>query len=102
MDTNRPPSILHILEPARAGVPAYVNLLGSTLADRGYRQHVLTGMDQEWDFASWAESVHRHEWHRTIGSTWAVASIARRVVANTSVDLVHAHATWAGLASRTR
>lgn len=102
MDTNRPPSILHILEPARAGVPSYVNLLGSTLADRGYRQHVLTGIDQEWDFASWAESVHRHEWHRTIGSTWAVASIARRVVANTSVDLVHAHATWAGLASRTR
>jgi glycosyltransferase involved in cell wall biosynthesis len=102
MSEEQAPSILHVLEPARAGVPAYVDRLGSTLSDRGFSQYVLTGLDQDWDFTPWAKSVHRLQWHRTIRSTWDVSSTLRELVATTGVNLVHAHASWAGLAARVR
>ncbi|MEZ5166337.1 MAG: hypothetical protein R2695_07530 [Acidimicrobiales bacterium] len=57
--------VLHVLEPAIAGVPAYVEKLGRELSDRGVEQVVLTSDRQTWEFAHWPRKVIRRPWKRT-------------------------------------
>jgi len=101
----RPPSsepirVLHVLEPAIAGVPAYVEQLGRELSDRGIEQVVLTSDTQTWEFADWPTRVVRTPWKRSPSDAKAVAKTLREVVREDKIDLVHAHATFAGVASR--
>jgi len=101
----RPPSsdpirVLHVLEPALAGVPAYVEQLGRELSDRGVEQVVLTSDEQTWEFAGWPTRVVRVPWKRNPSDAKAVAKQLRIVVREEKIDLVHAHATFAGVASR--
>ena len=101
----RPPSsdpikVLHVLEPAIAGVPAYVEQLGRELSDRGIEQFVLTSEAQTWDFADWPTKVVRVPWKRNPSDARAVSKQVREIVREEKVDLVHAHATFAGVATR--
>jgi lipopolysaccharide/colanic/teichoic acid biosynthesis glycosyltransferase/glycosyltransferase involved in cell wall biosynthesis len=98
--SNEPLRVLHLLEPAMAGVPAYVEQLGRELSDRGIEQVVFTSDAQTWEFADWPTRVIRRPWKRSPGDTKSVAIDLRRVIAEEKIDLVHAHATFAGVASR--
>ena len=94
--------VLHVLEPSIGGVPAYVDQLGRILAERGIPQLVVTSEGSEWDFA-WAEEVIRLPWsRRRPQETAAVADEIRRLADTHRIDLVHAHATFAGIAARLR
>ncbi len=92
--------VLHVLEPAIAGVPAYVDLLGLELDRRGVEQHVLTSNEQEWSFDDWTTTSIRREWSRSMPSTIGAGRAIRSLVAAREIDVVHAHASWAGLAAR--
>lgn len=94
--------VLHVLEPPIAGVPAYVEKLGRELAGRGVDQLVVTSDTQEWEFADWPSKVERLHWTRSLPSTLRVSKELQRIVREEHVDLVHAHATFAGLATRVR
>ncbi len=96
----RPLRVLHVLEPAISGVPGYVQELGKELASRGIEQVVLTSDVQEWDFSGWAEAVVQVPWRRRLGDVLSVGKEVRRVVMDNDIDLVHAHATFAGMATR--
>ncbi len=98
----RPIRVLHVLEPAFSGVPAYVEELGRGLASRGVEQVVLTSDDQEWDFERWPIEVVRRKWRRHPADAFRVAREIRRIVNDHDIDLVHAHATFAGVAARVR
>ena len=94
--------VLHVLEPAIAGVPAYVEALGRELAAAGVEQVVLTADDQEWDFDEWPRAVVRVPWRRRPLDAYRVSRQVERVVDRYDIDLVHAHATFAGVATRVR
>ncbi|MEQ8843177.1 MAG: sugar transferase [Acidimicrobiales bacterium] len=98
----RPLRVLHVLEPEFSGVPAYVHQLGQELAARGLDQVVLTCDRQTWDFSSWAERVVQVPWRRRPRSVVEVGRAIRHTVADADIDLVHAHATFAGFSSRVR
>ena len=98
--SNEALRVLHVLEPAIAGVPAYVEKLGLELSDRGIEQVVLTGDTQTWEFADWPTLVVRVPWRRNLRDTKAVARKLRRVIRDEGIHLVHAHATFAGVATR--
>lgn len=100
--SSEPIRVLHVLEPSIAGVPAYVEKLGRELSDRGIEQIVLTSETQTWDFADWPTKVVRVPWKRRPGDAKAVADELRRMVRAEKIDIVHAHATFAGVASRLR
>lgn len=100
--SDRPLRVLHVLEPAIAGVPAYVEKLGRELRGRGVDQIVVTTDRQEWDFDEWPTRVVRLPWRRTLRDTLAVSKEVRQLVIDEQIDLVHAHATFAGLATRVR
>ena len=99
--------VLHVLEPRIAGVPAYVDALGRALADRGVEQHVLAAADagpgtEPWPFDAWADSLTHQRWRRRPVDAYRIAAEIRRLVASKGIDLVHAHATFAGIAARVR
>lgn len=98
--STEPLRVLHVLEPTIAGVPAYVEKLGSELSERGIEQFVLTSDAQTWDFAGWPTRVVRMPWKRTPRDTKAVSKELLRIVRDEQIDLVHAHATFAGVAAR--
>ena len=97
-----PLRVLHVLEPAIAGVPAYVEALGRELAADGVEQVVLTADDQEWEFADWPRAVVRVPWRRRPADTFRVGREVERLIERHDIDLVHAHATFAGVATRVR
>lgn len=101
-DPPPPLRVLHVLEPAIAGVPAYVEQLGRELADRGIEQLVLTSDTQQFTFDDWPLRVIRRPWRRRPLDAVSVAEEIRTVVREERIDLVHAHATFAGVASRLR
>lgn len=92
--------VLHVLEPPISGVPAYVQQLGRELAERGIEQIVITGDHQEWDFSEWAHTVVQVPWRRGLRNTVTVGREVRRAVMDADIDLIHAHATFAGIATR--
>jgi lipopolysaccharide/colanic/teichoic acid biosynthesis glycosyltransferase/glycosyltransferase involved in cell wall biosynthesis len=100
--------LLHVLEPRIAGVPAYVDALGRALATRGVEQHVLAAAAtggpgiEPWPFDAWADSLTYRRWSRRPGDAYRIAAEIRRLVASKGIDLVHAHATFAGIAARVR
>jgi glycosyltransferase involved in cell wall biosynthesis len=100
--------VLHVLEPRIAGVPAYVDALGRALANRGIEQHVLTAAadagpgTEPWPFDAWADSLTHRRWRRRPVDAYRIAAEIRRLVASKGIDLVHAHATFAGVAARVR
>ncbi|MEM7142431.1 MAG: sugar transferase [Actinomycetota bacterium] len=96
----RPLRVLHVLEPQHSGVPAYVHQLGQELSARGLEQVVVTCDAQTWDFSSWADRVVSLPWRRRPGDIVAVGKQIRDLVADERIDLVHAHATFAGMAAR--
>lgn len=107
--TDTPPAtgmrLLHVLEPRVAGVPAYVDALGRALAVRGVEQHVLAAADagpgtEPWPFDAWADSLTHRVWHRRPVDAYRIAAEIRRLIASKGIDLVHAHATFAGIAAR--
>ncbi|MDW3220185.1 MAG: sugar transferase [Acidimicrobiales bacterium] len=98
--SSEPLRVLHVLEPAIAGVPAYVEKLGRELSDRGIEQVVLTSDTQTWEFADWPTKVVRVPWKRRPRDAKAVSLEMRRIVRDENIHLVHAHATFAGVASR--
>jgi glycosyltransferase involved in cell wall biosynthesis len=98
----RPVRVLHVLEPSFSGVPAYVEELGRGLAERGVEQVVLTSDDQEWDFEDWPVEVIRRTWRRRPVDSFRVSREIRHIVEEHDIDLVHAHATFAGFAARVR
>jgi lipopolysaccharide/colanic/teichoic acid biosynthesis glycosyltransferase/glycosyltransferase involved in cell wall biosynthesis len=100
--SGEPLRVLHVLEPSIAGVPAYVEKLGRELSDRGIEQVVLTSDTQTWDFADWPTRVIRRPWKRSPGDAKSVAKELRKVIEEEKIDLVHAHATFAGVATRLR
>ena len=99
-DGPRPLRVLHVLEPGISGVPAYVHQLGQELSGRGVESLVLTSDRQTWDFSPWAEKVITVPWRRRPEDVVSVGRAIRRTVGEECIDLVHAHATFAGLASR--
>ncbi|GJM39157.1 MAG: hypothetical protein DHS20C19_25240 [Acidimicrobiales bacterium] len=98
--SSEPLRVLHVLEPSIAGVPAYVEKLGRELSDRGIEQVVLTSDTQTWEFADWPTKVVRVPWKRRPADAKAVSLEMRRLVREEKIHLVHAHATFAGVASR--
>jgi lipopolysaccharide/colanic/teichoic acid biosynthesis glycosyltransferase/glycosyltransferase involved in cell wall biosynthesis len=101
--------VLHVLEPRIAGVPAYVDALGRALAHRGVEQHVLaaTAADagqgtEPWPFDAWADSLTHRRWSRRPVDAYRIAAEIRRLISSKGIDLVHAHATFAGIAARVR
>ena len=96
----RPLRVLHVLEPPFSGVPAYVHQLGQELTSRGIESVVVTSDRQTWDFSSWAERVVEIPWRRRPRDVMAVGREIRRVVTDEHIDLVHAHATFAGFSAR--
>jgi len=99
--------LLHVLEPRIAGVPAYVDALGRALANRGVEQHVLAAADagartEPWPFDAWADSLTHRPWRRRPVDAYRIAEEIRRLIASKGIDLVHAHATFAGIAARVR
>jgi lipopolysaccharide/colanic/teichoic acid biosynthesis glycosyltransferase/glycosyltransferase involved in cell wall biosynthesis len=99
--------LLHVLEPRIAGVPAYVDALGRALAKRGVEQHVLTAANaglgtEPWPFDAWADSLTYRLWRRRPVDAYRIAAEIRRLIASKGIDLVHAHATFAGVAARVR
>ena len=95
--------VMHVLEPKIAGVPAYVDQLGRLLAKRGIDQVVVTGADSDWPFEDWADEVVRVPWDRNVPrNTKEVGELIRERADNHSVDIVHAHSTYAGVAARMR
>lgn len=98
--SSAPIRVLHVLEPAIAGVPAYVEKLGRELSDRGIEQIVVTSETQTWEFADWPTKVVRLPWKRRPSDAKAVNRELCRIVREEKIDLVHAHATFAGVASR--
>lgn len=100
---RRPPVIMHVLEPAIAGVPAYVDQLGRLLAERGIRQIVVTSDESDWPFEEWAEGVVRVPWaRRSLADMARVGTLIHDHAQHHAVDIVHAHATFAGIAVRIR
>ncbi len=100
--SDKPLRVLHVLEPAMAGVPAYVEKLGRELHGRGIDQIVVTTDRQEWAFDEWPTRVIHLPWKRNLRDTLAVSKTIRQLVIDEQIDLVHAHATFAGLATRVR
>lgn len=98
--SDEPLRVLHVLEPAMAGVPAYVEQLGRELSDRGIEQVVLTSDTQTWEFADWPTRVIRRPWRRRPADARSVAAEVRDLIVEEKIDLVHAHATFAGVATR--
>jgi lipopolysaccharide/colanic/teichoic acid biosynthesis glycosyltransferase/glycosyltransferase involved in cell wall biosynthesis len=100
--------LLHVLEPRIAGVPAYVDALGRALANRGVEQHVLAAAAdggpgiQLWPFDAWADSLTHRRWSRRPVDAYRIAAEIRHLIASKGIDLVHAHATFAGIAARIR
>lgn len=98
--------ILHVLEPLIAGVPSYVDALGRALAVRDVEQHVLTAAPTSgsgsWPFGDWATTVTRRPWPRRPESAFRIAKELRRLVTLHDVQLLHVHATFAGMAARVR
>ena len=100
--------LLHVLEPRIAGVPAYVDALGRALANRGVEQHVLAAAAaggpgiEPWPFDAWADSLTHRRWSRRPVDAYRMAAEIRRLIASKGIDLVHAHATFAGIAARVR
>jgi lipopolysaccharide/colanic/teichoic acid biosynthesis glycosyltransferase/glycosyltransferase involved in cell wall biosynthesis len=100
--------LLHVLEPRIAGVPAYVDALGRALANRGVEQHVLAAAAtggagiEPWPFDAWANSLTYRRWSRRPVDAYRIAAEIRRLIASKGIDLVHAHATFAGIAARVR
>ncbi len=100
---ERPLRVLHVAEPSIAGVPAYVDHLGKELAELGVEQTVLVNADCEWPFEEWSKDVHRIEWNRSNPlDTFRAASVIHQLVAHNEIDMIHAHATFAGVAARVR
>ncbi|MEZ5246667.1 MAG: sugar transferase [Acidimicrobiales bacterium] len=97
---SRPLRVLHVLEPGISGVPAYVHQLGQELAARGVESVVLTSDRQTWDFSPWADKVITVPWRRRPQDVLSVGRKIRSTVADERIDVVHAHATFAGFASR--
>jgi lipopolysaccharide/colanic/teichoic acid biosynthesis glycosyltransferase len=94
--------VLHVLEPAIAGVPAYVDQLGPLLRSRGFHQIVIASDACEFKF-DWADEVVKVPWQRSRPSdTSAVGEMIRRLADHNEIDIVHAHATFAGVAARLR
>jgi lipopolysaccharide/colanic/teichoic acid biosynthesis glycosyltransferase/glycosyltransferase involved in cell wall biosynthesis len=94
--------VLHVLEPSIGGVPAYVDQLGPLLHARGFHQIVITSDASEWKF-DWADEVVKVPWRRSRPhDTSAVGEIIRRLADHNEIDIVHAHATFAGVAARLR
>lgn len=94
--------VLHVLEPAIGGVPAYLDQLGALMQARGFRQIVITSEASEWKF-DWADEVVRVPWRRRrANDTVAVSEAICRLADKNEVDIVHAHATFAGVAARLR
>ena len=98
--------LLHVVELRIAGVPTYVDVLGRALAQRGVEQHVLAADAWAgavpWPFDAWAESVTHLPWRRRPDDAYRIAAEIRRLVTSKRIDLVYAHATFAGLAARVR
>jgi lipopolysaccharide/colanic/teichoic acid biosynthesis glycosyltransferase/glycosyltransferase involved in cell wall biosynthesis len=100
--------VLHVLEPRIAGVPAYVDALGRALAHRGVEQHVLAAAadagqgTEPWPFDAWADSLTHRRWTRRPVDAYRIAAEIRRLISSKGIDLVHAHATFAGIAARVR
>jgi lipopolysaccharide/colanic/teichoic acid biosynthesis glycosyltransferase/glycosyltransferase involved in cell wall biosynthesis len=100
--------VLHVLEPRIAGVPAYVDALGRALAHRGVEQHVLAAAadagqgTEPWPFDAWADSLTHRRWSRRPVDAYRIAAEIRRLISSKGIDLVHAHATFAGIAARVR
>ena len=100
--STEPMRVLHVLEPAIAGVPAYVEKLGRELSNRGIEQYVVTSTSQQWDFADWPVKQLRFRWRRNLRDAAAISTQVRRIVREEKIDIVHAHATYAGVATRLR
>jgi len=100
--------VLHVLEPRIAGVPAYVDALGRALANRGIEQHVLAAAadagagTEPWPFDAWADSLTYRRWRRRPVDAYRIAAEIRWLIASKGIDLIHAHATFAGVAARVR
>lgn len=93
--------VMHVLEPSIAGVPAYVDELGRLMAKRGMHQVVLTSEDSDWPFEDWADEVVRVPWdRRRPADLKQVGEIIRDRADRHTVDIVHAHSTFAGIAAR--
>lgn len=100
---DRPLRVLHVLEPAIAGVPAYVDQLGRLLRARGVDQMVITASDSSWPFEDWCADIVRMDWSRNRpADTVAVAESIRHLADAHEIDIVHAHSTFAGIAARLR
>lgn len=94
------PRVLHVLEPTTGGVPTYVDQLGRELARRGVVQYVITSAHSRHAF-EWAEAVIRSPWQRCrFRDHLRVRRLVSAVVTEQRIDVVHAHATFAGVASR--
>ncbi len=94
--------VCHVLEPTIGGVPAYVDQLGELLRERGVHQIVITNDESSWRF-DWADEVKRMNWRRARPQdTAAIGEEIRRRADCHEIDIVHAHATFAGVAARMR
>ncbi len=97
--------VLHVLEPTIGGVPAYVDTLGRCLSDMEVDQVVLTADRdgfENWRYEQWADTVHRVRWRRRSADTLRLTGRIRGIVDRHGIDLIHAHSTFAGIASRWR
>ena len=91
---------LHTLEPVVAGVPRYVARLVSEQRSLGMRAFVLLN-DRTADWPTELEPfTQRIAWSRTLRSTIAASKAIASHANALSADVVHAHSTWAGVASR--
>lgn len=92
--------VLHVLEPATGGVPAYVDHLGRELACLGVDQYVITSSRSRHHF-DWAVGVARPRWRRRHpGDHLRVRRLIATTVVDQRIDVVHAHATFAGVLAR--